>query len=82
MFLYREHRELLKDAMETVQSFHRADQLVEFVESIYGPGEVKVEAYVWDDRIKWDTHIVTHNGNGVGFTDGPVEELASESPNV
>jgi hypothetical protein len=33
---------------------------------------VKVEKYHYDERIKWDTHIVTIEKFGpVGFTDGP-----------
>lgn len=33
---------------------------------------VKVAKYHYDERIKWDTHIVTIEKYGpVGFTDGP-----------
>ncbi len=44
------------------------------------PGMVHVTPYGGvDDRIGWDTHIVTVEGHGVyGFTDGPLRE----SPNV
>jgi hypothetical protein len=38
----------------------------------YGDGVVSVSPYTWDERIKWDTHIVTLDGNAVGFTNGPV----------
>jgi hypothetical protein len=34
--------------------------------------KVHVEPYVFDDRINWDTHLVTIDGYGVwGMTDGP-----------
>lgn len=36
---------------------------------------VKVEKYVFDERINWDTHIVLVKGYGpIGFTDGPCED--------
>jgi hypothetical protein len=35
--------------------------------------EVKVESYFrYDDRVNWDTFLVTVNGCGVGFTNGSV----------
>ena len=34
-------------------------------------GVVLVEPYTFDARIGWKTHIVTIDGNAVGFTDGP-----------
>lgn len=33
---------------------------------------VKVEPYWFDERIGWDTHIVTVDGSPFGFTNGPV----------
>lgn len=38
------------------------------------PDEIKVEKYGQgiDERIGWDTHLVTIGGNPVGYTDGPI----------
>ena len=37
------------------------------------PIKVKVhKAYLWDYRNDWNTHIVTADGQAVGFTDGPL----------
>jgi hypothetical protein len=33
---------------------------------------IVVRHYGFDSRIGWDTHIVTIDGEGVGFTDGPL----------
>lgn len=35
-------------------------------------GELRVERYGYDERIGWDTHIVTFGGKVVGYTDGPL----------
>lgn len=76
----REHRGLLADSMKTVveidptiESLANAIQnsLHDFL--CVDKDKIKVKPYVYDDRIKWDTHIVTIDGYGVyGFTDGPL----------
>jgi len=38
---------------------------------------ISVERYCYDSRIKWDTYVVTVDGQGVGFTDGPVDSIAN-----
>jgi len=35
---------------------------------------VQVKAYYYDERIRWDTHLVTVDGSAVLFCDGPVHE--------
>ena len=36
--------------------------------------QIHVKPYGYDDRINWDTHIVTIDEYGVfGFTDGPIK---------
>ena len=37
-------------------------------------GQVKVIHQGFDARINWDTHIVTVDGQAVGFTNGPCTE--------
>ena len=39
---------------------------------INGYGVLKVEPYLFDKRIGWDTYIVTLDGNAIGFTNGPL----------
>jgi hypothetical protein len=36
--------------------------------------DIKVKHYKYDERTKWDTHIVTCPQGVVGFTDGPIQE--------
>jgi hypothetical protein len=39
------------------------------------PKRIHVSKYAYDDRIKWDTYIVTVDRIGVfGFTDGSIED--------
>lgn len=76
----REHRGSLADAMETVFEVQDFAGLVDHMRKTlepYGklvkPEDVKVEYYTRDDRIGWDTYIVSIDGYGVwGFTNGPL----------
>lgn len=58
--------ESLSDIWDTVKDYY----------SRFGiKGELEIEYYGYDDRIDWDTHIVTIKGHGVlGFTNGPVPD--------
>jgi len=73
MFLYRDHRGMLDESMETIEEMESHADLVRHVESLYGSGDIEVKHYAQDDRIGWDTYIVIHNGRAVGFTNGPTE---------
>jgi hypothetical protein len=35
--------------------------------------DIKVDFYMYDSRIHWDTFIVSVDGSAVGFTDGDVD---------
>lgn len=49
----------------------------------FEPHQLRVQPYMRDERIGWDTHIVTIDGYGVaGFTDGPVEEPPPTPPSL
>ncbi len=74
MFLYRDHRGSLVDSMKTVREMLTFNELKNHIESIHGEGEIVVKEYCYDGRIKWNTHIVTHDGKAVGFTNGHVEK--------
>lgn len=80
--LYREHKGTLADSMATVKEVRDFAHLLEVIresrshwptlDGTVTPETVKVEPYGRDDRIGWDTHMVTVNGQAEGFTDGPV----------
>jgi Txe/YoeB family toxin of Txe-Axe toxin-antitoxin module len=65
--------------METVFEVENFEQLVEainkdpFAEAV-APEKVHVERYVRDERIGWDTYLVTIDGRGVwGMTNGALK---------
>lgn len=76
--LFREHRSTLADSMATTIPLASDKQsLVKHINSlnifldnrVITEEEVIVKPYGFDDRIKWDSHIVTILGFGViGFT--------------
>lgn len=80
----REHRGSLSNSMGTVFEVEDFNGLLDAISksmfpigSPFGvklsPGRVHVEHYTYDDRIGWDTYIVSIDGYGVwGFTDGPL----------
>lgn len=81
---YRPHRGMLADAMaEVAELAPDRDVLVAHmraeVSNWYPQDEmptrenVEVKPYGFDQRIGWDTHIVTVKGNAWGFTDGPLK---------
>lgn len=79
---YRPHRELLDESMREVIEIATLDELVRHmrgsVQDWYPPDllptieNVAVKPYTYDDRIGWNTYIVTVNGQAWGFTDGPL----------
>jgi len=83
-FKYREHRGTLSESMETVKEFHSRSDFVKYLQNDFdkefGVGEVdlnevKIKKYSdgIDERIGWDTHIVSLDDYGIlGFTDAPV----------
>lgn len=77
----RTHRETLEDAMATEQEIEPNIESVRayFTKGSFWPelykGDIKVEPYGFDERINWNTHIVTVDGNAIGFTDGPLSKI-------
>lgn len=69
---YRDHRGTLKESLDTTKEIGSLGELKDYLTTIYGDGKVEINKYGTgiDGRCGWDTHIVTHNGNAVGFTDG------------
>lgn len=78
MTLFRFHRGSLEESMATCREVNGLFDLVEILTaSGIGPGKIEIKPYGRDDRIGWDTHMVTVDGNAVGFTNGP---LSGEQP--
>ncbi len=78
---FREHRGALSAALSTtVELPATRAALAEYCTKLLRPfnypcgaADLCIEPYGYDERIDWDTHIVTLQGYGVlGFTDGPV----------
>lgn len=69
--LYRDHRGGLDDSMQTVQELD-LQGIQDHLHKLFGPGIIEVKKYGFDPRINWDTHVVTHNGRAVGFTNGAI----------
>lgn len=75
---FREHRSTLSGSMATMVEVADYAALLDHVRKLLWPTfppvtseMVHIKPYGWDERIGWDTHIVTLDGYGVlGFTDG------------
>ena len=86
MFLFRPHRRLLAEAMEEVVELEDKPGLVSHIISTwscfpnheydFNSDTVKVKKYGFDNRINWDTYLVTYEKDDSvhveGFTNGPV----------
>lgn len=67
----------IANAMERVFELKDHADLMDYLEREYDFWQptnenVKVEFYCRDDRIDWDTYLVTVNGKAALFTDGPI----------
>jgi hypothetical protein len=81
---YRPHRGSLDEAMAEAIDVNGLDELIAAMmrglENWYPKdgrptrANVTVEPYAYDERIKWNTHIVCVDGNAWGFTDGPLQD--------
>lgn len=74
----RAHRGLLADSMQTVEEISPTYEAIREYFKKDSPfpdlydGHIEVKPYGYDDRIKWNTHIVIVSECAIGFTDGPV----------
>lgn len=60
--LFREHRGSLADSMETVvevDSLKDLENWLNKIKDIYNIENLKINWYTYDDRVDWDTYIVT-----------------------
>jgi len=84
MIKFRPQRGGLAESMALVKEYASLDELIEQFErelSVYcfnkpvNKDTVHIKPYIYDERIGWDTHIVTLEGYGpLGFTDGVFNE--------
>ena len=66
--------------MASVREIQSRAELVELIRADLAPfqvhvepGQIHVEPYIRDERIGWDTHLITIDGYGVwGMSDGPL----------
>ena len=79
--IFREHKGGLYESMQTCINVKDIDELYNVLSSRlskYGykftSDQLSIKPYGYDERIGWDTHIVTIGGYGVaGFTNGPLD---------
>ncbi len=64
--LFRFHSGTLDDSMATIIKIESHDHLITLIKDAWdvNPTEITIKPYIYDDRIKWDTHLVlVHLGN-------------------
>jgi hypothetical protein len=71
----REHRGVLAESLATVFNVNTTDELVDEINERMGthftPQDVMLVHQGMDERIGWDTYLVSVRGYGVfGYTDG------------
>jgi hypothetical protein len=78
----REHRGSLADSMRTVREVAGREELFTVIREtlapfgvLLQPEQITVKPYGGrDERIGWDTHLISVQGYGVwGMADGPIE---------
>jgi hypothetical protein len=84
MTKYRPHRGQLSDSLAEIAEVEDFADLVRHMQATcpgFYPNDerptienTEVVPYLYDDRIGWDTHMVTVKCNAWGFTDGPLPE--------
>lgn len=74
--LFRQHKGSLAESMETLVKVDTLEDIIKvspFTEFGYILN-LNIEHYCYDDRIDWDTYIITDERYGViGFTNGEVK---------
>lgn len=75
----RRHSGDLDQSMETVREIEPTRWAVaQYIAAGLGvsvdPEGIEVRRQGRDDRIGWDTHLVTWNGAAVGYTNGPIDD--------
>jgi hypothetical protein len=65
--LFRFHKGMLEESMQTMREIYSFESLIMMIncEWDFMPVAIRVSPYVYDDRINWDTHIVTAKFKGL-----------------
>lgn len=69
--LFRQHRGDLVDSMLTVKEVHSLEDVQNIVP--LAGNELKCKWYAKDDRIGWDTWIITDQHGVLGFSNGELK---------
>lgn len=89
--LFRWHRGGLDESMKTAVPCHSMIGLLQILNLAHRmtfinvtAARVKVQDYIYDERVGWHTYTVTVDGQAVGFTNGPLSDpfggLGEDSP--
>lgn len=76
----RQHRAFLEDSIKTVTEIEPTISAIRAYFKQESPfpdmynGKIEIKPYDFDERINWDTYIITIDGNAIGFTNQLVEE--------
>ena len=65
----------LEESMGTIIEVENLSELMNELSKEHGDlsqKHIKVEYHCFDDRINWDSYIITINGDVIGFTNGPI----------
>lgn len=77
MVLFRENRSLLEDSMKTVVEVNSRAELKRHLYKVILYMDINsildVKWYTYDDRIGWDTYLVTLDECAIGFTNGDLK---------
>jgi len=68
-------RTTIDESIETITVFHDYAELLDLLTSEYGDlskKHINIDYYCFDDRLNWDTYIITANGEVIAYTDGPI----------
>jgi hypothetical protein len=64
---FREHRGSLEESMKTIIN---VESLNDIQKLFPDSKKIEIKKYCYDDRINWDTFIVTDENGVLGFTNG------------
>ena len=71
---FRFQRGSLADSLKTVVDIKSKEDLYALLKEAYGGifsiDNIAIKPHGYDNRIGWNTHIVTINNNAIGYTDG------------
>lgn len=75
---FRHHRGSLVESLQTLVDVQNLAELRQHLEQDrddpkWTVGKLASRYYCYDARLKWDTWLVTEDGNAIGFSDGELK---------